>query len=120
MEQKDPILRNETSIVSWNIVLNSPHAVVYRLWTKQDGEDWQVISEGGLADNKVDAGEFIAVRGTEFAYWLGIGSDKPQSRFDISIVLNQDNLVLVDGIIQESGRVDDEGIAQRLETVTFK
>jgi hypothetical protein len=120
MEQKDPILRNEASNVNWNIVLNTPHAVAYRLWTKQSGEDWQVIAEGGLADDTVDAGEFTAERGTQFAYWLGIGSDKPQSRFDISIVLTQDNVVLVDGIMQESGRVDDEGIAQRLETVTFK
>lgn len=120
MKQKDPILRNEASQVSWNIVLNTPHAVAYRLWTKQAGEDWQMIAEGGLADDKVDAGYFDAVKGTEFGYWLGIGSDKPQSRFDISIVLAQDNVILVDGIMQERGRVDDEGIAQRLETVIFK
>ena len=69
MELKDPILRNENSIVSWNIVLNSPHAVAYRLWTKQSGEDWQVIAEGGLADDKVDAGNFSAIKDTEFAYW---------------------------------------------------
>jgi hypothetical protein len=120
MEQKDPILRNESSNVNWNIVINTPCAVAYRFWTKLPGEDWQIIAEGGLADDIVDVGEFSAERGTQFAYWLGIGSDKPQSRFDISIVLTQDTLVLVNGIMQESGRVDDEGYAQRLETVSFK
>lgn len=120
MEKKDPVLRNETSSVNWNIILKTPHAVAYRFWTKQAGEDWQIIAEGGLADDKVDAGKFVAERGTQFAYWLGIGSDKPQSRFDISIILTQDNVVLVDGIIQERGGVDNEGIAQRLETLNFK
>jgi len=120
MKQNDPILRNENSKVSWNIVLKSPHAVAYRLWTKQNGADWQIIGEGGLSDDKVDAGEFDVVRGTEFAYWLGIGSDKPQSRFDISIILSQEIHILVDGIMQEKSKVNDEGIATRLESVTLK
>ncbi|WP_108805094.1 hypothetical protein [Aquimarina sp. Aq107] len=120
MAQKDPILRNEDSKVIWNIVLKTPHAVAYRLWTKQSGEDWQIVAEGGLSDDIVDAGEFEAKKGAEFAYWLGIGSDKPQSRFDVSIILSQNNITLIDGIMIEKGRVDDDGIAQRLESVTFK
>ena len=117
---KDPTLRNENSKVHWNIILNSPHAVAYKLWTKHIGEDWKVIVEGGLSDDKVDFGEFEAVKGTEFAYWFGIGTDKPQSMYKISIVLSQDSTVLVDGIMSERGRVNDEGIATKLVTVTFK
>ena len=115
-----PKLRNENSKVSWNVVLNSPHALAYRLWIKEHDGEWQIIAEGGLADEKVDAGEFIAVKGTQFAYWLGIASDKPKSNFKISIVLGQDNIIVIDGILEEKGRVNDEGIATRLETVTFE
>lgn len=116
----NPILRNETSKVNWNITLNSVHAVAYRLWTKQDGEDWKVIADGKLSDDVIDAGSFSAVKGTEFAYWLGIGSDKPKSTFNISIVLAQDNVILINGMMNEKGRVNDDGIAQRLKEVTFK
>ncbi len=120
MTQEDPVLINEDSKVNWSIVLRSPHAVAYRLWTKQLDEDWVVIAEGRMADDKVDAGEFEAVRGTEFGYWLGIGSDKPQSQYNISIILSQESRVLEDGVMEEKDRVDDSGIATVLETVTFK
>lgn len=120
MKQKDPVLRNETSSIHWNIVLKTPHALAYRLWVKHEGEDWEIIGEGGFADDKVDSGTFEASRGDEFAYWLGIGSDKPQSTFDVSIVLSQDSIILEDGIMQEKSKVNDDGIATRLETVTFQ
>lgn len=115
----DPILILEGT-VSWNVVLSSPNAVAYRFWSRQPGQDWEILVDGKLSDEIVDEGSFEAVKGTEFAYWFGIGSDKPIGPYSLATVLTQGGKVLVNGVLPEIGNVDETGLAMKQKTVTFR
>ncbi len=120
MSQKDPVLNNSAPI-DWSIIVNSVHGVAYKLWLqKPDSDVWEVLLEGVSTDQIVDSGNFSAEKGTKFSYWLGIGSTQPKSTFRISVVLSQEGKVLENGLMQENGKVNDEGVARRLVIVTFR
>ena len=120
MEDKNPILNNETSPVQWTLVIKSPHYLAYRFWLKQPGGAWEQLVEGTSEDGIADSGSFQAVAGTEFYYSMGIGSTHPNSKFDVAIVMTQDNVVIENGIIQKQGKVDSNGVAARNGQVTFQ
>lgn len=116
----NPILRNETSKVNWTLVSKTPHVIAYRLWTQVPGEDWVKIAEGTSEDGSVDSGEFDAKKDYQFAYSLGIGSTQAGSAYDVSIVLSQAGSVLQNGLLEEEGKVDDNGVGAAHDTVTFE
>lgn len=110
-------LRNLSSPVHWNVTAQTPNAVAYRLWVSYPGGDWEMIAEGGLADDNPDCGSFSPAENMQFAFWLGVGSTVPRSAFSISIVLNQDGVPLTNGVLRERGKLDDKGEAYRERTV---
>lgn len=115
----DPILLEEGT-VSWDIVLSSPNAVSYRLWVRQPEKDWEIVKDGGLSDDVVDQGSHFATKGTEFAYWFGIGSTKPNSPYKLAVVLRQNGNVLVNGVLPEMGNVDNSGLAIKQKSISYK
>jgi len=121
MPQKDPILNNTQTPLTWTIVVNSVHIVAYKLWYQEsNSNEWNVITEGTSTDNIADNGSLAISEKGKFSYWLGIGSTQAQSNFKISIVLSQNGTVIENGLIQENGRVNNDGVARRLEVVTFQ
>lgn len=120
MPQKDPVF-DDTKPVTWTIVVQSVHVIAYKLWRQiPDSEEWIVLSQGTSTDNIADKGNFETVRNSKFAYWLGIGSTEPNSEYLISIVLTQDGNVIENGIFNEKGKVNEDGVARLVEIVTLK
>lgn len=117
---EDPILYNETSQVHWSIVIRSPHFIAFRMWVKFPGEDWAMIAQGTSEDSVPDSGSFASNNEVEFYYSFGVGSTHANSKFDISLVFSQDNKVLENGIIQEQGKVNSDGVAARNNQFTFR
>jgi len=121
MPQLNPRLINETSDVQWTVTVNSVHIVAYKIWIKPPGsEAWETIATGTNTDDKDDLGTFKATKGTEFSYWYGIGSTQPNTQYNIDIELQQDGIRLVNGAMNESDMVNDDGVARVLQIVTLE
>lgn len=120
MPQKDPVF-DDTKPVSWTIVVQSVHAIAYKLWLQiPDSEDWIVLKEDTSTNNIADTGNFTTERYSKFAYWFGIVSTEPNSEYWISVVLTQDGNVIENGLLQEKGKVNEDGVARLVEIVTLK
>ncbi|NND88014.1 MAG: hypothetical protein HKM28_02075 [Flavobacteriaceae bacterium] len=116
-----PILRNESSEVRWTLNVRSVHIVAYKLWIRASENDaWKVLIQGSNTDPVNDAGSFQAAKGSQFAYWMGIGSTTVKTDYDISLSLQQEDQLLVNGDREEKGPLDDDGVARADDILTFQ
>lgn len=104
-------------LVEINVVSQSPHVVAYRIWSRPPGGTWATLAEGHTGDAIPDfnrVGPFP--RGSEIAYWLGIGGN-PRTSFHALVTLGQDGKILPDGACPEIGKTDADGVAVREEVI---
>jgi hypothetical protein len=103
---------NDTLPVELNVVSQSPHVVVYRLWIRRPGGAWEVLKDGTTADTIPDHSVHGPLaKGTGLAYWLGLGGN-PRTRFEALVNLAQGGQTLPNGACIEVGNTDDSGVAE--------
>jgi hypothetical protein len=98
--------------VEFNLVVDSPHVVAYRIWTRTSDQDpWQDVHGGKTGDLKPEFNALSVTSGTRLAYWLGVGGN-PGTRFRVILTLGQDGQLLANGTLVVEGTTDDSGVAR--------
>jgi len=98
--------------VELNIVSQSTHVVVYRVWKRVgDTGDWDKVQDGSTVDGEPDFLELgVLAAGTNLTYYLGIrGANKSAHRTVITV--SQNAKIVKDGVVTEKGETDGDGYA---------
>lgn len=102
-----------------NVVGQSPHVVVYRIWVMRPGAQWEVIGTGSTADNIADhyrVGPYA--EGTKLAYWFGIAGN-PNTTWQALLSIAQNGKIVPGGACLEQGKTNAKGAGVRENQVTF-
>jgi len=105
--------------VDINVLGQSPHAVVYRLWVQVPGGKWVVLGTGTTTDNIADhyrTGPHP--EGTKLAYWLGVAGN-PSTEYKALVAVAQNGRIVPGGACIEQAKTNSKGAAVREDTVTF-
>ena len=108
-----------TRPIDLNVVGQSPHVVVYRVWVMLPGGQWEVIGTGSTADNIADhyqKGPYP--EGTKLAYWFGIAGN-PSTDWQALLSIAQDGKIVPGGACLEQGKTNSKGAAVREDQATF-
>ena len=98
-----------------NVVGQSPHVVVYRIWVMLPGAQWQVIGTGSTADN-IHQGPYPV--STKLAYWFGIAGN-PATTWQTLLSIAQNGKIVPGGACLQQGQTNAKGAAVREDQVTF-
>lgn len=102
-----------------NVVGQSPHVIVYRIWLMLPGDEWQVLATGSTADNIADHYHKGPLpEGTKLAYWFGIAGN-PNTEWQALLSIAQDGRIVPGGACLEPGKTNAKGAAVRENQVTF-
>ena len=93
-----------------NIVGESPHVFVYRVWKKEATDPkYVVVRDGDTTDatpDHFDIGPFPD--GTRVAYWIAIAG-KPSSATRVSVIFAQGGRVPAGGALTHDGKTSAKG-----------
>jgi hypothetical protein len=105
--------------IDLNVVGQSPHVMVYRIWVMLPGQAWQKVATGSTADDIADhqsAGPYP--EGTKLAYWFGVAG-APSSTWQGLLSISQQGKIVPGGACLEQGTTNAKGAAVREDQVTF-
>lgn len=114
MDQPSPVANDPGKAIDINLVGQSPHVFVYRLWYKEPGDDgWTRIADGDTQDDIPDhhrTGPHPDE--TLIAAWVLVGGRK-NSNYRFLVTLSQDGKLLHGGVFTLRGRTSAEGGASK-------
>ena len=100
-----------TKAVEINVVCQSPHVALYRVWKRAPGGTWELAADGDTNDNVPDFQQLgLLAKGTNLAYWFGIGG-KPKTAYRVLFLISQEGKLLKNGTFTEAGITDGNGFA---------
>lgn len=100
-----------TKAVEINVVCQSPHVALYRVWKRKPGGDWELVADGDTNDNVPDFKQLgLCDKGSNLAYWFGIGG-KPKTSYRVLFLVSQEGKLLKGGTFTEAGTTDANGFA---------
>jgi hypothetical protein len=95
---------------------DTPHVVVYALWSKQPNADWVNHANDELEGDGEPKSHQVPPppKKTEIAYWLGIGGN-PGTTFRVTVTFLQSGIEIRQ--LDERGQINERGEAIRKATL---